>query len=107
MTNVERGWFRRTVGGETVADAYERTTDSDFEDARTDTGAAALKAWRNECERSREILATRSLDFTGHHRSGVDVSLRWVLVHMIDEYSRHNGHADLIRERIDGSTGYE
>jgi len=107
MTNVERGWFRRTISGETIADVYDRDGDTDFNDARTDTGAAALTAWREECERSREVLAPRSLDFTGRHRSGVEVSLRWVLMHMIEEYSRHNGHADLIRERVDGSTGYE
>ncbi|MDX6218356.1 MAG: hypothetical protein QOJ48_37, partial [Frankiales bacterium] len=45
-----------------------------------------------------------SLDDVGHRR-GEEISLRWVLVHLIEEYARHNGHADLIRERIDGATG--
>ena len=44
------------------------------------------------------------MDTTGHQRSGREVSMRWIVNHMIEEYSRHNGHADLIRERIDGAT---
>ena len=44
-------------------------------------------------------------DVTGHHRWHGDVSLRWVLTHMVEEYARHNGHADLLRERIDGRVG--
>ena len=107
MTNVERGWFRRTIAGERVADVYGRNDDSDFVDIDGDTGALALTAWREECERSRDIAAARTLDFNGRHRTGREVSLRWVMVHMIEEYSRHNGHADLLRERVDGSTGYE
>ena len=64
--------------------------------------------WRAECERAREIVArAASLDQTGVQRStGQPVSLRRILVHMIAEYARHNGHADLLRERIDGATGY-
>lgn len=107
MTNVERGWFRRTIAGEAVDDAYDRAEDSDFEHVDQDTGEAALAAWRDECLGARDIAAQRSLDFSGRHRSGREVSLRWVMVHMIDEYSRHNGHADLLRQRIDGRTGYE
>ncbi|HEX6539988.1 MAG TPA: DinB family protein [Candidatus Dormibacteraeota bacterium] len=107
MTNVERGWFRRTIAGEKVGDVYARDSDSDFVDTDGITGVSALQAWREECERSRDIAASRTLDFSGRHRTGREVSLRWVMVHMIEEYSRHNGHADLLRERIDGSTGYE
>ena len=59
-----------------------------------------------ERDRARRIVAdTSSLDVLGHHRRGDDVSLRWILVHMIEEYARHNGHADLLRERLDGSVG--
>ena len=51
-------------------------------------------------------MADLPLDFTFFHpRRQVDFSLRWVYVHMIEEYARHNGHADLLRERIDGVTG--
>jgi uncharacterized damage-inducible protein DinB len=103
MANVERGWFRRTIAGETVADVYDG--DSDFDMTHGDSSSAILR-WQEECERSRDIAATRPLDFTGRHKSGREVSLRWVMVHMIEEYSRHNGHADLLRERIDGAVGY-
>ena len=103
MANVERGWFRRTIAGETVADVYDG--DSDFDMTHGDSTSAILR-WQEECERSRDIAATRPLDFTGRHKSGQEVSLRWVMVHMIEEYSRHNGHADLLRERIDGAVGY-
>jgi hypothetical protein len=63
--------------------------------------------WRAECEHSRQITAAAgSLDETGiRKRTGEPISLRRILVDMIAEYARHNGHADLLRERIDGSTG--
>ncbi len=72
----------------------------------------ALDAWRATVDRNRALSATASLDAPGRltaaeaAMAGSDtVSLRWILVHMIEEYARHNGHADLIRERIDGVTG--
>ncbi|MFG2208488.1 DUF664 domain-containing protein [Streptomyces sp. NPDC048638] len=72
----------------------------------------ATTVWRSEVARGRELIAVASLDDTGHlsdqeagHVGAHGVSLRWVMVHMIEEYARHNGHADLIRERIDGVTG--
>jgi hypothetical protein len=63
--------------------------------------------WRAECEHSRRITAAAgSLAETGiRRRTGEPISLRWILVDMIAEYARHNGHADLLRERIDGATG--
>ena len=70
----------------------------------------ALDVWRREIARGRELCAGRSLDCTGRivdgPMTGLQVSLRWVLIHMIEEYARHNGHADILRERIDGVTGY-
>ena len=68
----------------------------------------AFALWRRECERSREIVGARaSLDDTGTRvRDGQPVSLRGVLVKMIAEYAQHNGHADLLREGIDGATGH-
>ena len=67
----------------------------------------AWAAWRSEVARAREIeAAAESLDVTGHQAKwGEDVSLRWILVHMIEEYARHNGHADIVREAVDGVTG--
>ena len=66
--------------------------------------AAAFEFWHAECARAREISAAMDLDDTGIHPQG-PLSLRWVLTHMIEEYARHNGHADLLRETIDGATG--
>lgn len=69
----------------------------------------ALADWRREVERGRELCAGRSLDdigrIVGGPMAGLEVSLRWILVHLIEEYARHNGHADIVRERIDGVTG--
>ena len=64
----------------------------------------ALTTWRTEIARAREHCAGRALADTGRFMEQ-DVNLRWIYVHMIEEYARHNGHADLLRERIDGTTG--
>ncbi|TDD41544.1 mycothiol transferase [Saccharopolyspora elongata] len=65
----------------------------------------AFAIWHRECVRSREIVsAAESLDATCEYRGEV-ISFRDILAHMIEEYARHNGHADLLRERIDGTTG--
>ena len=106
---VERWWFRQQFVGEDVPDLYFTTEDpdADFGDL-SGSFADALEVWREECRRSRVIVAAAdSLDVTGVHRAtGRPVALRRILVHMIAEYARHNGHADLLRERIDGATGY-
>ncbi|WP_030170150.1 DinB family protein [Spirillospora albida] len=109
MTDVERSWFRNVLNGEDILPIYwaaDRSRFDDFvvEDADPDE---AFRLWHEACAESREIVdAAESLDVTGHHpRHGSDHSLRWILVHMIEEYARHNGHADLLRERIDGATG--
>ncbi|CAM5717536.1 DUF664 domain-containing protein [Streptomyces olivaceoviridis] len=72
----------------------------------------AMAAWQAEVARSRELIAEASLDDSGRlseqeagYLGDQGVSLRWIMVHMIEEYARHNGHADLIREQIDGTTG--
>jgi len=67
--------------------------------------AEAFATWRAECAAARaRAAAAPSLDATGA-QDGTDFSLRWIMVHMIEEYARHNGHADLLRERIDGAVG--
>lgn len=109
LAAVERWWFRIQFAGEDVPLLYysDDDPDQDFEDLGGDVEEAFV-VWRAECERSGEIVAAaRSLDETGVHRaSGQPVSLRRILVNMIAEYARHNGHADLLRERIDGATGH-
>ena len=109
LTGVERWWFRMQFAGEDLPMLYysDDDPDQDFEDLGGDVGQA-LAAWRAECEVSRAIVAgATSLEQTGiRRRDGEPFSLRWLLVHLTDEYSRHNGHADLLREQIDGATGY-
>jgi len=75
-----------------------------FELAEGATLRDALATWRAEIARARERCAGRALADTGRFMEQ-DVNLRWIFVHMIEEYARHNGHADLLRERIDGTTG--
>ncbi|MGD0371617.1 MAG: DinB family protein [Candidatus Dormibacteria bacterium] len=108
MAGVERWWFRRTLAQEDVPLLYssDADPDADFNDLDTAEVDEALATWTSECERARAIVEAHDLDDTGRHENGQAVSLRWILVHMIEEYSRHNGHADLLRERIDGAVGY-
>ncbi|MEV6028483.1 DinB family protein [Streptomyces sp. NPDC052036] len=108
---VERNWFQRVFVGQDVPPVFgesnlgfalqpERGLDE------------AMAAWQAEVARGRELIADASLDDSGRlseqqagHVRDQGVSLRWIMVHMIEEYARHNGDADLIREQIDGATG--
>jgi uncharacterized damage-inducible protein DinB len=109
MAEVERTWFRRRLDGEDVQYIYvtEHDPDADFTEVETADAAEAFRSWEAECDAARKLTAAASLDQLTkiQIRGGEYVSLRWILVHMIEEYARHNGHADLIRERIDGVTG--
>lgn len=107
LAEVERNWFQRVLAGLDVPPVYEEESGYAL---RPDRGLdEALAIWRREIARGREISAGRSLEDTGRLAdgplTGVEVSLRWVLIHLIEEYARHNGHADILRERIDGVTG--
>jgi Protein of unknown function (DUF664) len=108
MSEVERGWFRQFVGGEDVPDVYcsPEAPGADFDDvdpARADEDFAIFRA---EVEVCRAVGARYGLDhLTRRGRRDFDIDLRWVYTHMIEEYARHNGHADLLRERIDGAIG--
>ena len=108
MAEVERTWFRKVINGEDVPLVW--SAEGDFQvayDASGATRAEAFAAWRSEVEHSRRIERdAESLDVTGHNeRWGEDVSLRLVMLHLIHEYARHNGHADLLREGVDGTVG--
>ena len=115
MTEVELGWFADVLAGEDVDWPYSHDDEADFDGVgrdpdEPDTATAVareLAAFTAAVERSRTLAAGHdSLDDLGVHlRRGEQVSLRWVFLHMIEEYARHNGHADLLRERIDGATG--
>ncbi|RAY16118.1 Mini-circle protein [Actinomadura craniellae] len=109
MAEVERAWFRFRVAGEPVDLLYcdlDTNPDGDFDDVDTADARADFETFAREVELARAAVAGRSLEETFHHeRRGVEMNLRWVYLHMIEEYARHNGHADLLRERIDGATG--
>jgi uncharacterized damage-inducible protein DinB len=104
MTKVERAWFRQRSAGEPVANPFGDETDADFE--RLDPGRAAADYARltEEIKLADAAVANASLADTFVHR-GELFSLQWVYLHMIEEYARHLGHADLLRERTDGATG--
>ncbi|MDI2132935.1 DinB family protein [Yinghuangia seranimata] len=113
LADGERTWFQVAVAGEQApslwsgadgdAGVWDVESGFDVESADVDE---AFKAWESACARSREIVAAaESMDVQGRYESGEVVPLRWILTHMIEEYARHNGHADLIREQIDGVTG--
>ena len=110
MADVERSWFRRVMAGEVAP----RRFSSDDEREGAWSGAVAdpavvAQAWAALDEEvafaEHFVSATADLDTMGRMSDGGTISLREVLVHMIEEYARHCGHADLIRERIDGRVG--
>lgn len=109
LAEVERNWFRRVLTGEAVGKIYDPEADPHGPDGgfelRDDiTAEDAFAAWQAEIAIAKENVAAREMgDTSAFH--GAQVSLRWILVHLIEEYARHNGHADLLRERIDGVTG--
>ncbi|MFF5368860.1 DinB family protein [Streptomyces sp. NPDC013187] len=107
LAEVERNWFQRVAGGLAVPPVYEDAMGYALDPARGLD--EALGNWRREIARGRELCAGLPLDHIGRVAEGpvpgMEVSLRWVFIHMIEEYARHNGHADLLRERIDGVTG--
>ena len=106
MAEVERNWFRRVLLEDEAAPIWFDPAVEDSELVPLDDAdwEADLGLWRAECDASRAAAAPRQLDDTGTRR-GKPCSLRWIYVHMIEEYARHNGHADLIREMIDGRVG--
>jgi uncharacterized damage-inducible protein DinB len=106
MADVERSWFRIATAGNRVSHIYrtEENRDVAFDGAVADDAvvASAFVAWRTEIEYAEELVD--AIDDLGHVGAGGG-ALREVMVHMIEEYARHNGHADLLRERIDGRIG--
>jgi uncharacterized damage-inducible protein DinB len=110
MTEVERAWFRRAMAGQDAPSVYRtpESPDGDHDGAVADPAVVELawRNWRAEIAFADEFVANApSLDITGTTKNGQSIELREILVHMIDEYARHCGHADLLRERIDGRVG--
>jgi uncharacterized damage-inducible protein DinB len=109
MAEVERVWFRIRFAGQDVPRRYQTGADpdGDFNGAVDDQAVVeeAWAAWREEVAFAERFTRDHDLGFVGKDSEGTPVSLRELLVHMVEEYARHNGHADLLRERIDGRVG--
>ena len=107
MTEVERGWFRIHAAGQSLPYLYSSDTneDGDFDDVAEADAEADYAAHLAELDAARAAVAGLPLDHEFATDRSPAISLRWVYLHMIEEYARHNGHADLLRERIDGVTG--
>jgi uncharacterized damage-inducible protein DinB len=110
MTIVERWWFRMHAGGEELELLYvsDEWDTADFEDLDDADAEENLAAFESECAAADAALAAKELDDVvpshGHHPERTR-NVRWIYLHMLEEYARHNGHADLLREAIDGTTG--
>jgi uncharacterized damage-inducible protein DinB len=116
MAYVEDDWFSRWLHGRDNAPPWDTVDwaadrDWDWHSAAEDTPEQLLTLWQDAVARSRDLvaeaLADGGLDWLARRTSpdGRAPSLRWILLHMIEEYARHNGHADLLRESVDGLTG--
>ncbi len=108
MAEVERTWFRIVINSEDIPLVWSEEMDYQVAyDASAATGAEAFTAWQAEVEHARRIeREAASLDVTGYQRTwDEDVSLRLVMLHLLQEYARHNGHADFLREAVDGTVG--
>jgi hypothetical protein len=109
MTEVERSWFQRRVARRDIDFLYcdvDKNPDGDFDDVDDADAVADVARYEREVEAARAVVVDRALDDTFFHpRLEADMDVRWVYVHMIEEYARHNGHADLLRECVDGKTG--
>ena len=107
LAYVERHWFGSSYGGLTLDFPYtEEDPDADFRLDDDDTVPSLTALYQTECQRSRDIVAANpNLDHVVPATRGRMVSLRWILVHMIEETARHAGHADIIREMVDGTVG--
>jgi uncharacterized damage-inducible protein DinB len=106
LATVERWYFQSVIAGGSPGDLYDYESDEAFNDVDGASGEESLRIWAGEVAASRAIAAAHDLEaVSAIPTEGLVVTLRWVLVHMIDEYARHLGHADMVREAIDGVTG--
>jgi uncharacterized damage-inducible protein DinB len=108
LADVERNWFWRAFDRPDAPPIYlnDEAADADWAPLDDADWRADLAVWRRECEQSRRTAAAHGLDDLGVCRRGgqqAEFSLRWIYNHMIEEYARHNGHADLIRELVDNA----
>jgi uncharacterized damage-inducible protein DinB len=105
LANTEQGWFHVVFANEApfmIDDPSD--PDADWRVGPDETAETLAALYRTMCARSREIVDSASLDDVATY-PGKDMTLRWIVVHMIEETARHAGHADVIREILDGATG--
>ena len=106
LAHVERWWFRRTFLDEPVERPWtEDDPDADFRIEPHETTAEILDLYRGAVDESRAACAAASLEDAARRPERSHYTLRWILLHMLEETARHNGHADIFRETIDGVTG--
>jgi hypothetical protein len=107
LADVDQSWFVETFAGQPPAFPLWREDDprAVWRIEPNETTEEILDLYRQVCERSRAVLAGASPEDHARTRGKEQYTLRWILVHMIEETARHNGHADILREMIDGATG--
>jgi len=112
MTDVERTWFRIRIAGEDAPWQYwaDGNFDGDFDDVDTAEAEQDFARFRSEVGYVESLTIGRDLNevvaYSNREGDRFERDIRWILIHMVEEYARHLGHADLLRERIDGVTGY-
>jgi uncharacterized damage-inducible protein DinB len=108
LSEVERHWYQVVLlGGESVPLYYtEEDLDLDIHGVDDADPEEAFAVWRRQVELAEQAVVGLPLETVGRtKRRGQDVTLRYIQTHMVEEYARHNGHADLLREALDGVTG--
>jgi hypothetical protein len=105
LAECERWWFVNRAGGQPVTDLYgtEDDEDADFHGVPEADAATDIATFWREVAAAKQ--ATTGVDLDALVPGGNGRTVRWIFLHMIEEYARHNGHADLLRERLDGATG--
>lgn len=103
---VERSWFRIRFNGEDLPVPWtDQDPDADFRIEPSETAESVVAFYREQIERARAIVAGSRLNDTVKGKASQPYTLRWILLHMIEETARHAGHADILRELTDGATG--
>jgi uncharacterized damage-inducible protein DinB len=106
LASVEYGWFCSTFGQETEPlPDIDADPEADMRAADNETTQDILDFYQRACAAADEVITAVGLEETGTSWDGKEVSMRWVLLHMVEETARHAGHADIVRELIDGLTG--
>jgi uncharacterized damage-inducible protein DinB len=103
LAGTEQGWFLKIYAGIDEPDLFD--PDAEFQVGPEETTAGLVEVYLRTCDRARDVVAAGTLDDVVATPWGASVNLRAILAHMIQETARHNGHADIIREELDGATG--